>query len=184
MDAYQAMWLVFIIVWMLAAIASKRTVRRQTLSSRILQGVIVILGFLLLLQPWRFQALDIRFVPAAPATTVCGLTLTAAGIGIAFWARFALGRNWSGTVTVKQDHQLIRNGPYRIVRHPIYSGFLLAMAGTAIGYGMMTCLLGLALTFVGLWTKWKTEEKFMVEQFGAQYLQYRREVKAVIPGVL
>ena len=184
MDAFLWLWLVFAIVWFLAALASKRTLRRQTPTGRLLQGGIIALGFFLLFQPWNLQPLDVRFVPATQATTFCGIAFTAAGIAFAIWARLTIGRNWSGTVTLKQDHQLIRNGPYRIVRHPIYSGVLLAMFGTAIGYGKVPCLIGLALTFAGFWAKWRTEEQFMIEQFGAQYVEYRREVKAIIPGLL
>jgi len=183
-DAYRALWLLFITVWMLAALASKRTVRRQSSTSRIIQAALTLVGFLLLLQPWRLDAVNVRFVPASPALTFCGVVLTAAGIGFAMWAHFTLGRNWSGTVTLKQHHELIRHGPYRIVRHPIYSGMLLAMLGTAIGYGRVPCLIGVAIAFLGFWIKWRIEEQFMIEQFGAQYVQYRREVKAVIPGVL
>ena len=183
MDAYQILWLVFAIVWLLAALTSKRAVRRQSNASRFFQGAVVILGFLLVLQPWRAQAMNIRFIPVTEGATVLGMAFTATGIAFAFWARLAIGRNWSGTVTVKQNHQLIRNGPYGIVRHPIYSGVLLAMLGTAIGYGKVVCLIGLGLTFVGFWSKWKIEERFMAEQFGAQYIEYQREVKAVIPGV-
>jgi len=183
-DAYQALWLLFLIVWMLAALTSKRTVRRQTSMSWMIQATLTWVGFLLLLQPWRLDAVNVRFVPATSASTFCGVVLTAAGIGFAIWARFTLGRNWSGTVTLKQDHELIRQGPYRIVRHPIYAGILLAMLGTAIGYGKVPCLIGVAIVFLGFWIKWRIEEQFMIEQFGAQYIQYRREVKAVIPGVL
>jgi protein-S-isoprenylcysteine O-methyltransferase Ste14 len=87
-------------------------------------------------------------------------------------------------VTIKEDHRLIQRGPYRIVRHPIYSGILLAAVGTAIGYGMAPCLIGVAIAFFHFWTKWRIEERFMVEQFGAQYIQYRQEVKALVPGML
>lgn len=183
-DAYQALWLLFVTVWMLAALTSKRTVRRQTSTSRIIQVILTALAFLLVFQPWRFGSVNVRFVAATSVSTFCGVVLTAAGISFAIWARFALGRNWSGTVTVKQDHELIRQGPYRIVRHPIYSGMLLALLGTAIGYGKVPCLIGVAIAFLGFWIKLKIEEQFMIEQFGAQYIQYRREVKAVIPGLL
>ncbi|HTS48461.1 MAG TPA: isoprenylcysteine carboxylmethyltransferase family protein [Bryobacteraceae bacterium] len=183
-DADQALWLFFVAVWMLAALTSKRTVRRQTSTSRIIQAALTVLAFLLVFQPWRFDVLNVHFVPASRLLTFCGVLLTAAGIGFAIWARFTLGRNWSSAVTLKQDHELIRNGPYRIVRHPIYSGMLLALLGTAIGYGKVACLIGVAIAFLGFWIKWRTEEQFMIEQFGSQYTQYRREVKAVIPGVL
>ena len=184
MDTYQALWLAFAIVWTLAAFATKRTVRRQTSTSRIVQSSLVVFGFLLLLRPWILPALDIRVIPDSPPINFCGIVLTAAGIALAIWARLVIGTNWSGSVTVKRNHQLIRTGPYRFVRHPIYSGILLAMLGTAVGYGMLPGLIGFALTFIALLAKWQIEEKFMIEEFGDQYHQYRREVKAVIPGLL
>jgi protein-S-isoprenylcysteine O-methyltransferase len=147
------------------------------------QGLVVTLGFLLLFRPWLLGPLNVRFLPDARAATLAGLAVTAVGIGFAFWARFTLGRNWSGTVTIKQDHRLIRRGPYRIVRHPIYCGILLAALGTAIGYGKAPCLIGVAITLAGFRAKWKTEERFLEEQFGAPYVQYRQEVKAVVPGL-
>jgi len=147
-------------------------------------GALFALACILLFQPWRLGPLDSRFVPGAQIYVVCGLLLTVAGVAFAIWARFALGRNWSGTVTIKQDHVLIRHGPYRFVRHPIYSGILLAMAGTALGYGRTPCLIGLGTALLSLWIKARKEEEFMIEQFGEQYSRYRREVKALIPSLL
>ncbi len=99
-------------------------------------------------------------------------------------ARIFLGRNWSAVVTIKQDHEIIRRGPYALVRHPMYSGFLLAMLGTAVAMGEVRGLLAIGLAFLGLWLKLRTEESFLVEQFGVQYVQYRQETKALIPFVL
>jgi protein-S-isoprenylcysteine O-methyltransferase Ste14 len=87
-------------------------------------------------------------------------------------------------VTIKQNHQLIRQGPYAIVRHPIYSGFLLGMLGTALALGEWRGLAGLALAFIGWGTKSRMEENFMAGQFGSAYIEYQREVKALIPFVL
>ena len=84
---------------------------------------------------------------------------------------------------IKRDHQLIRSGPYSFVRHPIYSGLLLAILGTATYIGEIRGLFALALAIIGL--KWKslTEESFMQEQFGSSYIEYKRHVKALIPFV-
>jgi protein-S-isoprenylcysteine O-methyltransferase Ste14 len=103
---------------------------------------------------------------------------------LAVWARVFLGANWSATVTIKQDHEIIRNGPYALVRHPIYSGFLLGMLGTAIAIGEVRGLIAWGLAFLGWWLKLQTEERFLLEQFGTQYLKYRKETKALIPFVL
>ena len=102
----------------------------------------------------------------------------------AIWARNVLGRNWSGIVTLKQDHELIRTGPYRYVRHPIYTGLLIAFAGSAIARGEWRGLLALAIAFVALWRKLKLEEQWMIETFGDAYRRYRDEVRALIPFVL
>jgi protein-S-isoprenylcysteine O-methyltransferase Ste14 len=127
--------------------------------------------------------LDRRFVPDSAAVAWAGLALTAAGCAFAIWARLLLGGNWSASVTVKQDHQLMRRGPYAIVRHPIYSGFLLGLAGTALALGEWRGIAGLALAFIGWLTKSRTEEAFMTAQFGAGYTEYQRRVKALVPFV-
>lgn len=181
---FALLWILFIVVWIVSAFKSKATVRRQGGGGRIVQLALSLAGSLLIFQPWRVETVNVRFVPDMAAVSMAGIVLTAAGIAFAIWARFTIGRNWSGTVTVKQNHELVRQGPYRIVRHPIYSGLLLAFTGTAIGYGMTACLIGVALISIGFWLKVKTEEQFMTERFGAQYVQYQRDVKALIPGIL
>jgi protein-S-isoprenylcysteine O-methyltransferase Ste14 len=104
-------------------------------------------------------------------------------VAFAIWARFYLGRNWSGTVTVKQDHKLIRTGPYAVVRHPIYAGFGLAILGTAIAIGEVRGLAATVTALIGMALKSRLEEEFMTEQFGAEYVQYKKDVKAMIPFI-
>ena len=87
-----------------------------------------------------------------------------------------LGRNWSAEVTVKHDHELVRSGPYALVRHPIYTGLLLALIGTALGVGNGRALIGLVLIVAALLRKVAIEERFMSEQFGDAYARYRAEV--------
>jgi protein-S-isoprenylcysteine O-methyltransferase Ste14 len=113
-----------------------------------------------------------------------GLALTIGGVGVAAWARLLLGANWSAAITIKQDHQIIRRGPYALVRHPIYSGGLLALLGTAIAFGELRGLAGFTLVFSAWWMKSRLEESFLESQFGASYAQYKREVKGLIPFVL
>jgi protein-S-isoprenylcysteine O-methyltransferase Ste14 len=125
-----------------------------------------------------------RFLPESAAAAYTGLALTACGAALAVWARVFLGANRSATVTIKQDHAIIRSGPYALVRHPIYSGFLLGMLGTAIAIGEVRGPIGLGLAFLGWWLKLQTEERFLTEQFGTQYTRYQEEVKALIPFVL
>jgi protein-S-isoprenylcysteine O-methyltransferase Ste14 len=110
--------------------------------------------------------------------------MLATGLALAVWARRHLGRNWSGIVTVKQDHELIRSGPYGLVRHPIYTGLLLAILGTAGAIGEWRGLFAFALITVGFVLKFKMEERFMSETFGEQYARYRAEVRSLIPFVI
>jgi protein-S-isoprenylcysteine O-methyltransferase Ste14 len=92
-----------------------------------------------------------------------------------------LGRNWSGVVTLKEEHELIERGPYRIVRHPIYTGMLGMFAGTAIVIGYLGGFLGLLLAFASFWLKLKREEDLMLKQFPNKYAAYQLRVKRIIP---
>jgi protein-S-isoprenylcysteine O-methyltransferase Ste14 len=122
-----------------------------------------------------------RFLPPAFDGYWLGVTLIVAGLAFSVWARRHLGRNWSGTVQVKQDHQLICTGPYRFVRHPIYTGILLAFLGTAIVDGPWWGILAVVVGFGSFWRKLTLEERFMRETFGSAYEEYRARTAALIP---
>jgi protein-S-isoprenylcysteine O-methyltransferase Ste14 len=179
-----AIWMVFGVLWFLPAIFGKRIIQRQTSGSRLLQIVLILIAYSLLfgpIVPW--DVLNLRVVPATLPARIAGYALLAAGMLFASWARLFLGGNWSASVTLKQDHTLVRSGPYRIVRHPIYTGLLVAMLGTAIAVGELRCFLGVALAAVAWKMKSITEEALMVQQFGDQYTRYRMEVKALVPYI-
>ncbi len=178
------MWAAIFIIWAISGFTVKNTVgSRSDVRARLLVWG-VMLGWFLLFSP-RFQPglLSERFVPMGPAAAYIGFLLTVAGLGFALWARFAIGRNWGGLITVQKDHKLVRSGPYAIVRHPIYSGFMLATFGTAIAFGEISGLVATALVVLSWGYKSRLEERFMIEKFGAEYEQYRHEVNALIPGV-
>ncbi len=109
-----------------------------------------------------------------------GAAITAAGLGFSVWARVHLGVYWSGNVTLKEGHRLIRSGPYRLVRHPIYTGILLGMIGSAVAVDQVRGLLAVAITVYSFVRKLRIEEKWLTEEFGEEYLQYRREVRALL----
>jgi protein-S-isoprenylcysteine O-methyltransferase Ste14 len=181
-DTLGAIWLVFGVLWFLPAIFGKRTIQRQTSGSRLLQIILILIAYRLLFRPaLPWDVLNLRLVPATTSATVAGYSLLAAGMLFACWARVFLGGNWSASVTLKQDHTLVRSGPYSIVRHPIYTGLLLAMLGTAIAVGELRCFLGVGLAAIAWKLKSLTEEALMVQQFGDQYARYRMEVKALVP---
>lgn len=178
------LWFVLFVVWFVSAPTGKRIARREGTGTRIVQLVVVVSAYSLLFdRDLAIGFLGWRFWRPEPAVSWVGVALTAAGIAFAFWARFTLGRNWSGTVTVKHDHELVIRGPYRIVRHPIYTGFTLGMLGTALVVGQVRGLLALALIVLAWRLKWAVEERFMLEEFGDRYAEYRRRVSALIPGI-
>lgn len=178
-------WYLLGAIWLLGMLtASKATARRQSAGSRIAQSALTLLAlYLIFARHVPIAWLHAKFLPPSDATGAVGVGLTLLGVVCAVWARITLGKNWSGTVTVKHDHTLVRRGPYRIVRHPIYTGFLLAALGVAVITGEVHGLIGTAIAFVGLSLKYRTEESFMLENFGEQYRTYQREVKALIPWV-
>jgi len=125
-----------------------------------------------------------RFLPAEPWLPWLGLALTAAGCGFAIWARALLGGNWSAVVTLKHGHELIRGGPYALVRHPIYSGFLTGLLGEALVIGELRALLALLIAFVAWLDKTRLEERFLLDQFDGAYAEYSHSVKRLIPFLL
>ncbi|MGB0123578.1 MAG: isoprenylcysteine carboxylmethyltransferase family protein [Silvibacterium sp.] len=180
-------WLVFGIVWMVAAMISKRSVQRQTYGSRILQSGLIFIIMLFIFNFWNFFArgwLTTRLIPETPFWVLFGAVMAVTGVLLCFWARTILGSNWSGMVTIKQNHELILRGPYAIVRHPIYTGLLTGMLGTAIIYGLARCFMGVFVCGVALWLKLRIEERFMAQQFGQQYAQYRQRTRALVPFLL
>jgi hypothetical protein len=120
---------------------------------------------------------------AAPGIMTAGLAVEAVGLFLAIRARRHLGRNWSGEITIKEDHQLIRTGPYGVLRHPIYAGLLAMYAGTALVTGERLALIGLAMAAFAYWRKIQLEEANLNVAFGADYQAYRRETWALVPGL-
>jgi len=177
-------WIGVIIVWVVGALVTKRTARRQSAGSRLFQiGIGALAFYLLYRDKLSLGLLAQRFVPRTPAVAWLGSILTYSGCALAVLARFYLGGNWSGTVTIKEDHTLVRTGPYAVVRNPIYTGFLVAILGSALASGQLRDLAACAVLLGMFVYKIRVEERFMIEQFGEQYLQYKRETKALVPYV-
>jgi protein-S-isoprenylcysteine O-methyltransferase Ste14 len=182
--ALKITWAVFVIVWIIGAFRAKRTVRRQSVVSRVGMVVAGIAEYYVLLWVARYFGFATRrFLPDLEVYSWIGLLMTVAGVAFAIWARVTLGRNWSGWVTVKQDHTLIRSGPYGLVRHPIYTGLTFAVIGTAIFDGEIRSVILIVVIFSILIHKIKIEERFMTEQFGSEYTSYRQKTNALLPFV-
>jgi protein-S-isoprenylcysteine O-methyltransferase len=176
------LWITFFVFWMAAALFTKRSVERISLGRALHYGIPVVLGYYLMFSlHFNLLWLQHRLFRRTETLGLVAIFLTAGGMAVAFWARAYLGRNWSSAPTIKERHELIRGGPYRFVRHPIYTGLLLAMVGTFLANGRVRGALGVLLVWYAWTIKSRMEEEFMVRTFGAEYVDYRRTTGALIP---
>lgn len=177
-----AMWLTWAAYWWAMSRNVKATVRHESVRSRLLHIVPLMLAMGLLWRPnVAVSLLDQRIVPRAAWSFWIGAAVTLMGLLFSVWARAYLGRNWSGTVTVKENHELVTSGPYRIVRHPIYTGLLLAFIGSAFARGDLAGVVAVVLVFLSFRRKLRMEERWMREQFGEAYDAYSQRVPALVP---
>jgi protein-S-isoprenylcysteine O-methyltransferase Ste14 len=179
------LWIVFYTIWLLAALSNKRTRERASGSRTLGYFIPVVLAYWLMFgRDYGIPWLQYGIVPRTPTIDIAAVAITLAGMLFAIWARIALGRNWSSAPTIKEDHRLIRSGPYHLVRHPIYSGFLLAMFGTFLANGRVRGALSVILLWFAWTAKSRIEEEFMVRTFGPEYEDYRRTTGALFPRLL
>ena len=178
-------WILFAVIWLLAAFWTKRSVYQESRGQRLRHLIPILLGGYLLAKGGRLpDPLSLRVIPHFEVLAWIGMVLCVAGLAFCIWARFTLGRNWSGVVTLKGGHELITRGPYALVRHPIYTGLLTIFVATVIVLGHVAGMIAMPLVFVSLWIKLRYEEKLMLQKFPDQYAAYQRRVKRLIPFVL
>jgi protein-S-isoprenylcysteine O-methyltransferase Ste14 len=184
LDATGLLWTAWLVGWAIASFTAAKSVVRQPVSGRLTHGLLVVAGAILIMgQNPRLAPLMRPVYPSRAWIGWVGVAVCAIGLAFAVWARVQIGRFWSGAVALKAEHALIRGGPYAITRHPIYSGLLLALLGTAITRDTQAAFLGLPFLFAGLIVKAKQEERLLLERFGPEYEKYRAEVPALIPRV-
>lgn len=177
-----ALWIAWAAFWTMSATGNKPAVRRAKFAWKYSGFLVVaVLVVVFAMVPGHFHA---RIIPSTFPILASGTALTALGLAFSVWARIILGRNWSATPTIKAGHELIVAGPYRLVRHPIYTGLLLAIFGTCLAHGRVSDLsVFLALTAVII-AKLRAEEALMLQQFPAAYPEYRRRTKVLIPFIV
>lgn len=176
------MWLAWGVYWVVAARSAKTTVRRESLASRIAHMVPLAIAVLLVgLRHLPSPVFATRILPATPAYYWSGVVIVFLGLAFAIWARRHIGTNWSGTVTVKENHVLVRTGPYAWVRHPIYTGLLAAFVGSAVARGELRGVWAVMLCTIAFVIKLRVEEKWMRQEFGDAYTRYSAQVPALIP---
>ncbi len=179
---FPALWCAWAIYWWATSLDVKETARREPFLSRVAHlGPMLVAAALLWSPRLNVPGLDDRFMPWAPWQFPAGVVVTVTGLAFAVWARRHIGRNWSAIVTLKQGHELVTSGPYALVRHPIYTGLLFGFLGSAIALGQWRGLLAEAILYLALLRKYRLEERWMRERFGAAYDDYCRRVKALMP---
>lgn len=184
-DIIPACWILFSVIWLLAAASTKRSIYRESGARRLRYWILLVLAFLLLTKRHRLPyPLDVRIISATETVEWMAGILCIAGLAFCVWARATLGRNWSGTITLKEGHELVERGPYRLVRHPIYTGLLAMFLATAIVFGHLGGFVAVVVAFASFWIKLVEEEKLMRQQFPEQYRSYEQRVKRIVPFVL
>jgi len=168
-------WGVLWVYWLVAAFTAKSTARGRR---RRVPGVTLLVG-VVLLRVFRRGGLAVH----SPVLHVVGVILVAAGLGLAVWARIYLGRNWGMPMTEKEEPELVTSGPYRFVRHPIYSGMLLAVLGTALATNLYW-LIGLVVIGVYFVYSARVEERRLTETFPRAYPSYKAGTKMLVPFLL
>lgn len=177
-----ALWLWFEIYWTVktkgaAAAKSSEDPKSRAVHTRLFMAAIL-LFFL------GVPGLNGKFLPLERWVSPAGVAIQAFGLWFAIRARKTLGKHWSGELTVKEDHEIVKSGPYRFIRHPIYTGILCMALGTAITSNAWHGLLGFAVMAFAYARKIRMEERWLVDAFGAPYAEYKKETRALVPFLL
>jgi protein-S-isoprenylcysteine O-methyltransferase Ste14 len=185
------LWLLFLLSWHVAMLWTARAVTRETLWRRLVYLAAFVVGFTLLFMRHQWfgpRAADhpagwLRPLwPEAPALAWMLVAAQFAGFAFAWWARIHLGRLWSGMLTIREGHKVIDTGPYRLVRHPIYTGFIAAILAFALLKANPAALAGGALLTLAMVLKAKTEERFLRRELGAEaYDGYAARTPMLLP---
>lgn len=178
-------WVLFWIYWLVSAFGAKKNARSGPSGFAGVRIGIFVLAIVLLRTSWI--KLDIAgrpsLLPGSHLAAGIGLVVFALGLVVAVWARVYLGKNWGMPMSLKQDPELVTNGPYRLIRHPIYTGILVAMLGSALANSIYWLI---ALPVLGAYFVYSaiTEERLMVRQFPKTYPNYKKRTKMLLPFVL
>jgi protein-S-isoprenylcysteine O-methyltransferase Ste14 len=175
---FAAGWAAFWLYWLVAAFFTKRSRIPWSRELRI-RALIVVIAIVLV----RLGAFRGHGVHTDPWREAAGLVLFGLGLGFAIWARVHIGRNWGTPMTQKDEPELVASGPYHLVRHPIYSGILLAGIGTAVALSWWW-LIPVTLAAIYFIYSATVEERYLTAEFPESYPAYRRSTKMLVPFVL
>jgi protein-S-isoprenylcysteine O-methyltransferase Ste14 len=183
-EAVNDLWILFAAYWLVSALKRKKTKQRESIVQRLLYISPLLVAFFFLYNPRaNFAFLETYFVPHTPEVQWAGVAVMVAGLAFAVWARVHLGTNWSGVVTLKEGHELIRTGPYRNIRHPIYTGILIGFLGSAIVNGQVRGLIAVAIIWASFYIKARREEVFLEQEFGPKFDEHTRLTGMFFPKI-
>ncbi len=173
-------WWLFALVWFVGSLATKKTERTWRAGLQLAYWAVLAVSMALL---FGLQGSFGYLYAGGRGSWVAGAGLAVAGVAVAVWARVSLASNWSGAVMLKEEHELIEKGPYRWVRHPIYTGLILMVLGTAVFSGSVSAALGFALFFLAHLWKLRLEEDLLTGRFPQAYPAYKARTWALFPGL-
>jgi protein-S-isoprenylcysteine O-methyltransferase Ste14 len=184
MELVGAAWTAFAAFWLVEGVKAKRAETRESAGERFAHILLMATAFYLVaFSDPRLGKLNERFMGERRWVTDLGVALAFAGVGFAIWARHHIGRYWSARVSIVTEHKLIRTGPYGRIRHPIYTGILVGLAGTALVVGEYRALAGLGIALFGFATKARKEEAYLAARFGREFEEHRRRTGFLLPKV-
>lgn len=176
-------WATFMVVWLVSALSVKATKERQPLPRRLVHLLLAAVAVLAITANIGGFKMSRGVLPRRLAVELAAMMLVSGGLVVAIWARVVLGANWSARVTFKEDHELIQRGPYRVVRHPIYSGLLLMVLGTAVFFGRVGGFVAFPVYLLAICMKLNQEEALLTRHFPEAYPEYKSRTKALVPFV-
>jgi len=167
------LWVLLLSYWFVTSFQRRQTLRGEPRWQWLARITPLVLAYSLCMHnPGWPDWLGRRFVPASMWISILGVAVTAMGVSLAIWARRHLGVNWSAAISIRAGHELIGTGPYRTIRHPIYSGFLLATVGTALTIGEMRGLVTFAIVLLLFTVKARKEDAWLTREFGADFTSH------------
>lgn len=180
--AFGAMWLLWIASWLAAALWATRPAKRPALREELLYRILTIGGGVLMVIQFPRHGRPLLFWLPPLWFDWLLLVIAIGGLAFTWWARLHLGTLWSARVTRKDDHRIVDTGPYGVVRHPIYTGILIALYATVLAFPGPFNLLGVIVLTISFVVKYRLEERFLMQELGAEaYAGYRRRVPALLP---
>jgi protein-S-isoprenylcysteine O-methyltransferase Ste14 len=177
------LWAAWAFIWVVTAQFTLKMKKNETVA-RLQHTVPTFIGLVTVFHNGQVPEIALGQAYDSDILRWMGVAVTILGHAFSIWARKHLGKYWSGTVALKHGHKIIDTGPYALVRHPIYTGLLLASFGSAMAAGTCEAFIGVAIMIPAYWIKWRREEKIMTQEFGAQYTAYMARTKAIIPYVI